>query len=450
MQTQFGVHGPFLNLVKALYSQVSSCVKVNGKFSEWFDINCGVKQGCVLSPTLFSMFINDLVGEIKGLGKGVQCDIYSFTSLLYADDLVIIADKEEDLQAMLDVVHKWCCTWEIQVNPSKTKVIHFRHKRKALSDFGFCLGCHILDYVHEYKYLGYFLNEFLDANESIQRVYDGANRALGVLIAKAKTAHGFPLSVFSRLFDACVIPVCTYSAHIWAHRKKQPLGKIQNNALRFFFGLGTSAPLAALLGDSGWPPIQLQLQFTMLKYWFRLCSMPSERVPKQAFLWSRSLSNSGKVTWASHTSDLLDGLELHISSPNGLQSCKFYDCLWDALANKLLHNWFQSIHNVETSSSESGGKLALYRQIKHFPETEPYCRASLSLGVRRVLAGLRAGCLPLQIELGRYTSPKTPLNLRICKLCNDGIEDQEHFLFHCHALTEPRNNFFSPHSVPQL
>ena len=97
---------------------------------------------------------------------------------------------------------------------------------------------------------------------------------------------------------------------------------------------------------------------------------------------------------------------------------------------------------MEASSSESGGKLALYRQIKHFPETEPYCRASLSLGVRRVLAGLRAGCLPLQIELGRYTSPKTPLNLRICKLCNDGIEDQEHFLFHCHALTEPRNNFF--------
>ena len=104
MQTQFGVRGPFLKLVKALYSQVSSCVKVNGKFSEWFDINCGVKQGCVLSPTLFSMFVNDLVGDIKGLGKGVQCDVYSFTSLLYADDLVIIADKEEDLQAMLDVV----------------------------------------------------------------------------------------------------------------------------------------------------------------------------------------------------------------------------------------------------------------------------------------------------------------------------------------------------------
>ena len=37
------------------------------------------------------------------------------------------------------------------------------------------------------------------------------------------TCFGFPLSVFSCLFDACVTPICTYSAHIWAHRKKQPL-----------------------------------------------------------------------------------------------------------------------------------------------------------------------------------------------------------------------------------
>ena len=143
------------------------------------------------------------------------------------------------------------------------------------------------------------------------------------------------------------------------------------------------------------------------------------RVPKQAFLWSRSLSDSGKVTWASHASNVLDGLDLHISSPNGLQSSKFYGYLWGALANKLLNKWFQSINNVEASSSESGGELALCRQTKHFPETEPYCRASLSVGVRRVLAGLWAGCLPLQIELGCYTSPKTLLNMHICKLCND-------------------------------
>ena len=125
-----------------------------------------------------------------------------------------------------------------------------------------------------------------------------------------------------------------------------------------------------------------------------------------------------------------------------------------------------SINNVEASSSESGGKLVLYRQIKHFPETEPYCRASLfCIRLLALFFGgqhdgwigcspnhcqwVFGGCWPdcgltvsPQIELGRYTSQKTPLNMRICKLCNDGIEDQEHFLFHCRALTKPRNEFF--------
>lgn len=59
-----------------------------------------------------------------------------------------------------------------------------------------------------------------------------------------------------------------------------------------------------------------------------------------------------------------------------------------------------------------------------------------------VLAGLKAGCFPLQTELGSYTSPKTPLNMCICKLCNDVTEDLEHFLSHCLALTELRNDFF--------
>ena len=166
----------------------------------------------------------------------------------------------------------------------------------------------------------------------IQKVYTCANHALGVVIATPKAAHGFPLPVFSHLYEACVIPICAYSAHVWAIRKRQPLEKIQNDALIYFFGLGPATPLATLPGDSGWPAIQLYLQVSMVKCWFRVCSMPLGRIPIQAFVWSSSLSDLGKVTWASKSSDLLDGLDLHISSPSGLQSSKSYDNQWDALA----------------------------------------------------------------------------------------------------------------------
>ena len=95
-------------------------------------------------------------------------------------------------------------------NPRQNQGHTFLTQKESLI-FHLAIGCKTIDYTHDYKYLGYFLNEFLDTDESIQRVYNSANRALGVLITKAKTANGFPLSVFSRLFDACVTHIlCTY------------------------------------------------------------------------------------------------------------------------------------------------------------------------------------------------------------------------------------------------
>ena len=445
LQSLFGIQGQFLSMIKALYQKVSSTVKINSQLSDWFDVNCGVKQGCVLSPTLFSMFINDLVDSVRGTGRGLRIKDTNIDILMYADDVVILAETEGDLQVILNRVNSWCESWGISINVKKTKVLHFRQKRTPLSDFSFKLGNQHIEYAHEYKYLGFWFNEFLDLDNSIQRVFNSGNQALGAVIAKAKAAGGLPFSVFTRLYDASVLSICNYSAHIWAHRKNLQLNKLQNNALKFFFGLGNAAPLAALEGDSGWPPLQMQLQYTLVKYWVRVCEMPLSRIPKLAYVWSRELADSGKKSWGYHIRELVEGLKLHefheclpVGNPP-----EVYSIVWDALADKFTQSWRHSVQKVEASASENGGKLAMYRQLKLFPGTEPYVRASLPVGVRRVVAGLRAGCLPLQIELGRYTSPKTPLNQRTCKLCNSGTEDQEHFLLLCPSLHEPRAKLFT-------
>lgn len=64
LEFQFGLSGKFLRLIRALYEEVVCSVKINDHNTEWFSIESGVKQGCILSPILFSMFINDLALEI--------------------------------------------------------------------------------------------------------------------------------------------------------------------------------------------------------------------------------------------------------------------------------------------------------------------------------------------------------------------------------------------------
>ena len=84
---------------------MESMVKLNGYLTDPFKIQAGARQGDKLSPTLFNLYINDLIGEINSLGYGVQYDDVKLSILAYADDLVLISENEEQLQSILDTLH---------------------------------------------------------------------------------------------------------------------------------------------------------------------------------------------------------------------------------------------------------------------------------------------------------------------------------------------------------
>ena len=95
-----GIQGKMLKIIQTIYTDTKACVNVNGYLTNEFISHCGVRQGDTLSPTLFGLYINDLVLELNKTGSGVSLSI---SSLLYADDLAIIAETEEGLQSQLDV-----------------------------------------------------------------------------------------------------------------------------------------------------------------------------------------------------------------------------------------------------------------------------------------------------------------------------------------------------------
>ena len=57
---------------RLLYTNTLACMRINKHYTDWFEINNGVRQGDTLSPTLFSFFINDLATEVKELGLGID------------------------------------------------------------------------------------------------------------------------------------------------------------------------------------------------------------------------------------------------------------------------------------------------------------------------------------------------------------------------------------------
>ena len=214
--------------------------------------------------------------------------------------------------------------------------------------------------------------------------------------------------------------------------------------MRSFSGVGRNALIVALLGDLRWLPLTTITKISCIGFWFRLSNMDEDRLNKQIFTEACNLaSDKGHKNWIIHIHGILKNDHVysnHYPAPTfgSNQSLQYYR---EYLIKCSTNRWKLEISKIPVGS-DSGGRLALYRQIKHSPSTESYLITMRSLGGRRVMVGLRAGCLTLAVEVGRYTG--IPFSSRVCRLCYCGeVEDQHHFLIICHTLSCIRQKLFS-------
>lgn len=283
-----GVCGRLYNAIISLYGTVKSCVRINGISMDFFDVKCGLKQGCLLSPLLFNLYINDLVHEMKQLNVGVEIGDEKICVLMYADDVILFANNEEELQSLLSCLALWCDRNGLKINKDKSKIIHFRRPASQRSNFVFSCGDIHLDYTHQYKYLGLILNEHLDFNITAKAVAQSASRALGLLIAKFKAYGGFPFGTFTRLYDSTVYSVISYGASIWGIREYSCINAVQHRACRFFLGVGKFTPNVAVDGDMGWLPSEVRQWTCVIRLWRRFKVMDINRINYKVYRWAES------------------------------------------------------------------------------------------------------------------------------------------------------------------
>ncbi|KAL1124725.1 hypothetical protein AAG570_001348, partial [Ranatra chinensis] len=138
-----------INILKGLYSSTSARVWTNLGLSQTFGIKSGVKQGCGLSPLLFSFYANDLVDS---LGGGVEINGKRISALLQ-DDLVLLAVHPSALQKMINRLEEYCGVWNLAINLRESKVVIFR-KGRRIGDIELTYMKQNIEIVNEYNYLG--------------------------------------------------------------------------------------------------------------------------------------------------------------------------------------------------------------------------------------------------------------------------------------------------------
>ena len=154
-----GINNEFLNIMTALYKKTEGTIKINDKVTDWFQTYAGIKQGQNDSPAQFAIYANSLAEDIKSLGLGIKIGDTLICLLMYADDIVLIAESEKDLQLMLDKLTRWCSKWRMLLNTEKTQTVHFRHKNAQKTKFIFKVAGTNVEIVNRYRYLGVTFNE---------------------------------------------------------------------------------------------------------------------------------------------------------------------------------------------------------------------------------------------------------------------------------------------------
>ena len=205
-----------IDLLVKLYRKQLAKVKVAGTLSEWFRVKKGVRQGCVLSPYLFNIRANMVMREtLDGFQGGLQIGGRMITNLRYADDIVLLATSEAELQELVDRLDRVSRKYSLLINVEKTKVM--------ASDGIACrilIQNELLEQVDAFPYLGSLIIEDGECTTKF-RIRLNKGQAIGELLQKIWKSHSILISTKIRLMKALVWPVATYGCESWTLRKNE-------------------------------------------------------------------------------------------------------------------------------------------------------------------------------------------------------------------------------------
>ena len=197
------IDGKIYNSISSIYQNSEFCVPLNGKLTDWFICEPGVKQGDNLYPTLFAVFINDLVKEVNDQDMGINIVDKKLLILVYADDIAMVANNEEDLQHLLNKLHCWWKKWRVLINTDKSNCMHFRRGRSKQIEFEFTVGRNVCEIVEQYTYLGVTFNCKGNFTPNANTLGKAAGRTLGKIISKIHILKDFGFKSYEALYFSC-------------------------------------------------------------------------------------------------------------------------------------------------------------------------------------------------------------------------------------------------------
>ncbi len=374
---RYGLGGKFLRVCRMLYSNTKARVRLGSALSRSFDIPTGLREGCVLSPLLFSIFIMDLAEELESKGLGVKIKGHWMGACFFADDIVLVATSAHELQAMLDVVADYADSWRIRFNTSKCGVLVVGQRKQKR---WWKLGKENILEVDEYKYLGVWLNRQANGLNHVRHLIEKTS-SLHAIVRGAKFWQGEEdVEAGAVVWNAVCKPVLDYGSEVWACSSldsEKKLEQVQDRAGRVLLGLSWRFPGVAIRGDLGWPKLKFSRHCKALKFMGRVRAMEKERWTK--IVGEAVIEYIGRGTLADYGLSLIEKYGL---------SGKWNDGKWNEKA------WTKIVRRA----TEDAGKAGWAKEVAVRRDLGPYKEKQKELGKAEYVKGRNGNVIRAEIK----------------------------------------------------
>jgi sorting nexin-29 len=467
---KMGVHGDMLSTLQGMYAHVTMRVKSGGRLGEPFPAQSGVRQGDPLSPLLFGLYIDQfeeiLAAQCPGTGVCVAGD-RMLQLMLYADDLVLLAEDATTLQQMLHCLDSFCASHLLAVNVAKSVVVTWGVAGQA--PILVCGGGQ-LAVQSSFLYLGIKFGSgrknHARSNMNIRLgKATGTTCALHARCAEMQVCN--PM-VRCNLFNALVAPVLAYGCEVWgvyhmyalmtAGNKwgdSGPAEELHRSYLTRVFGVRKTTPSVCLLDSTGRQPIAHQWLARVCGWWNGIVGRGVSDLVRAALQDNLTQGLGWTTAWMGAVGNItgLAGTMQDLRSIQPLSqstAIKWEDAKWEAarsIMSTISDNVVCPVRSVPDTLTD-GFKVHVYNCWFRLGDFTPGQGFVYHVHRQQRISAIARLCFishDLAIDMGRRSG--VPRSARTCAQCGIGCEDEQHVLLECRAMYEVKCRFQVPQDI---
>ena len=286
----------YINILHFMYDNSYVHTIFNGVKKTSWKIGNGVRQGGILSPLLFSFYINDVLNTVADQPDGCSIEGYMTNIVCFADDLILLSPSVIGLQKLIDKVASLFDGLCLKINTDKSVYMNFiRQKMRNCGCTNLSSNIHLnrakLKHVSEYKYLGVFLSIKNELAPDINRILDSFLKQFNAMYSKFYFCDKKVLFFLFKAYASSFYGIETWIEKIFEYQINR-ISVAYHKAIKRMCGLKTWDSNHEACNMAGLLLFRHMWAKRQLCFWYNLCysKSPCNSNLKYYFLYSSNLA----------------------------------------------------------------------------------------------------------------------------------------------------------------